>query len=150
MIVFSGPDELAAAVGRHLGHSDWLTVDQERVDAFAAATGDHQWIHVDPARAASGPYGGTIAHGYLMLSLLPALAAQVYRVDGVRMAINYGLDRVRFPAPLPTSGRVRAGLTVAAVDPVPGGVQVAVEAVLERAGGEKPCCAARTLSRLYV
>jgi acyl dehydratase len=150
MRIFTGLDELAAAAGRHLGHSEWLAVGQERVDAFAAATGDHQWIHVDPERAAAGPYGATIAHGFLMLSLLPTLAAQIYRVDGVGRAINYGLDRVRFPAPLPTGSTVRAGLTIAAVDPVAGGVQLATDVTLERAGGEKPCCVARTLSRLYV
>ncbi|MEH0934531.1 MaoC family dehydratase [Micromonospora psammae] len=112
-------------------------------------TGDRQWIHVDPERARSGPFGGTVAHGFLMLSLLPTLGAEVYRVDGVRMGVNYGLDRVRFPAPLHTGSRVRAGVTLLDVQPVQGGLQVANEVTLEREGGDKPCCVARTLARLY-
>ncbi|MEH0981783.1 MaoC family dehydratase [Micromonospora sp. CPCC 205556] len=149
MRVFTTPDDLTKAVGEHLGHSDWHRVDQDRVDAFAEATGDRQWIHVDPERARSGPFGGTVAHGFLMLSLLPTLGAEVYRVDGVRMGVNYGLDRVRFPAPLPTGSRVRAGVTLLDVQPVQGGLQVANEVTLEREGGDKPCCVARTLARLY-
>lgn len=149
MRVFTGPDELVKAVGDHLGYSDWHLVDQARVDAFAEATGDRQWIHVDTERAKAGPFGGTIAHGYLTLSLIPALAAEVYRIDGVRMGVNYGLDRVRFPAPLPTGSRVRAGVGVVSVEPVQGGLQVANEVTLERDGGDKPCCVARTLARFY-
>ncbi|MGC1212740.1 MAG: MaoC family dehydratase [Micromonospora sp.] len=149
MRIFAAPDELTKAVGDHLGYSDWHRVDQAQVDAFAEATGDRQWIHVDPERAKSGPFGGTIAHGYLMLSLIPALAAEVYRIDGVRMGVNYGLDKVRFPAPLPTGSRVRAGVSVVSVEPVQGGLQVANEVTLEREGGEKPCCVARTLARFY-
>ncbi|MGK5440536.1 MaoC family dehydratase [Micromonospora sp. URMC 105] len=150
MRVFATPDELTKAVGDHLGYSDWHVVDQAQVDAFAEATGDRQWIHVDPERARSGPFGGTVAHGFLMLSLLPALGAEVYRVEGVRMGVNYGLDRVRFPAPLPTGSRVRAGVVLLAVEPVGGGLQVTNEVTLEREGGDKPCCVARTLARVYV
>ncbi|MEH0830029.1 MULTISPECIES: MaoC family dehydratase [unclassified Micromonospora] len=150
MRVFATPDELTKALGDHLGYSDWHLVDQARVDAFAEATGDRQWIHVDPERARSGPFGGTVAHGFLMLSLLPALGAEVYRVEGIRMGVNYGLDRVRFPAPLPTGSRVRAGVSLLAVEPVAGGLQVSNEVTLEREGGDKPCCVARTLARLYV
>ena len=108
MKVFESVDELRAAAGEHLGYSDWHTVDQAQVTAFAEATGDRQWIHVDPERAAQGPFGTTVAHGYLTLSLLPMLVSQVYRVTGVRMGLNYGLNRVRFPAPLPTGSQVRA------------------------------------------
>jgi acyl dehydratase len=147
---FDSIDALVAAAGDHLGYSDWHTVDQARVTAFAEATDDRQWIHVDPERAKQGPFGGTVAHGYLMLSLLPMLAAEVYRVEGVRMAINYGLDRVRFPAPLLTGSRVRAGILLAAVEQVNGGVQVRGDVTLEREGAEKPCCVAQTLSRFYV
>jgi acyl dehydratase len=149
MRTFDSLARLGAAVGEHLGHSEWLPVEQARVDAFAEATGDHQWIHVDPVRAAAGPYGGTIAHGYLVLSLLPVLAAQVYRVDGVRLAVNYGLNRVRFPAPVPTGSAVRAGIRLLAADEVPGGLHVVNEVTVERQGQAKPCCVAETVSRLY-
>ncbi len=106
--VFTSAPELRAAVGQELGVSDWLEVDQKRIDLFADATGDHQWIHVDPERAAEGPFGSTIAHGYLTLSLLPALVPQILRVEGVRMGVNYGTDKVRFPAPVPVGSRLRA------------------------------------------
>src|SRR5580693_4120363 len=109
MRIFSSLAEFAAATGEHLGYSDWHEITQEQVNAFADATGDHQWIHVDVERAAKGPFGGTIAHGYLTLSLLPVLVSQIYRVEGLTMGVNYGLDRLRFPAPLPTGSRVRAG-----------------------------------------
>jgi acyl dehydratase len=149
MRVFDSVAALKEAVGEHLGHSDWHPVSQERVDAFADATGDHQWIHVDPAAAARGPFGTTIAHGYLMLSMIPMLAAEVSRVEGVRMGINYGLNRVRFPAPLPTGSPLRAGIRLLSVDDVAGGVQVVSEVTLERDGGDKPCCVAETVSRYY-
>jgi acyl dehydratase len=150
MRVFDDPATLAAAAGEHLGYSDWTTVDQARIDAFAGATGDDQWIHVDPARAAAGPFGTTIAHGFLTLSLIPALSWQVYKIEGVRMGINYGLDRVRFPAPLVSGSRVRAGVTLLSVTPAAGdALQIAAEVTLEREGGEKPVCVAQTLSRVY-
>ncbi|MGC9667291.1 MaoC family dehydratase [Planosporangium sp. 12N6] len=140
---------LADAVGQHLGYSDWLEIDQKRVDLFADATGDHQWIHVDPERAATGPFKRTIAHGYLTLSLIPMLNTQVYRVDGVRMGINYGLNKVRFPAPLPVGSRVRAGVELVEVTPVEGGVQVVGRVTIEAEDGAKPCCVAETVARYY-
>jgi acyl dehydratase len=140
---------LSEAAGQHLGYSDWLTVDQKRIDLFADATGDHQWIHVDPERAAAGPFKTTIAHGYLTLSLLPVLVTQVYRVDGVRMAVNYGLNRVRFPAPVPVGSRVRAGVELGTVTPVDGGVQVTAQVTVDIDGAAKPCCVAEAVSRLY-
>jgi acyl dehydratase len=150
MRTFAGPDELREAVGEHLGYSEWLTVEQERVTAFAEATDDRQWIHIDPERAAAGPFGTTIAHGFLTLSLVPALASKVYRVDGVRMGINYGLDKVRFPAPLPTGSRVRAGVELVATEDVAGGaIQLRNRVTVEREGGDKPVCVAETLSRMY-
>jgi acyl dehydratase len=150
MRTFTSPEELIAAVGEHLGYSEWHQIDQDRVNLFADATGDHQWIHVDAEKAAQGPFGTTIAHGYLMLSLFPELMTEVYRVQGVRMGINYGLNKVRFPAVLPVGSKVRAGATLASVDrTADGGYQIAAEASLEREGGEKPCCVAQTLARLY-
>jgi acyl dehydratase len=149
MRVFDSVAALKEAAGEHLGHSDWHPVSQERVDAFAEATGDHQWIHVDPGAAARGPFGTTIAHGYLMLSMIPMLAAQVSRVEGVRMGINYGLNRVRFPSPLPTGSNLRAGVRLLSVEDVQGGVQVVNEVTLERDGGDKPCCVAETVARYY-
>ncbi|OKH98449.1 dehydratase [Streptomyces sp. CB02923] len=148
--VFGSLDELRNAVGEDLGTSDWLEIDQKRIDLFAAATGDHQWIHVDPERAASGPFGSTIAHGYLTLALLPALVPQLLRVDNVRMGINYGVDKVRFPAPVPVGSRLRATARIAGVTEVPDGVQLATTVTVEREGGEKPVCVAQTLSRFYL
>jgi acyl dehydratase len=140
---------LADAVGQHLGYSDWHEVDQKRVDLFADATGDHQWIHVDPERAAKGPFERTIAHGFLTLSLVPMLNAEVYRVDGVRMAVNYGLNKVRFPAPLPVGSRVRGGVELVEATPVDGGVQVVARVTVEVEGAPKPCCVAETVARFY-
>jgi acyl dehydratase len=140
---------LADAVGQHLGYSDWHEVDQKRVDLFADATGDHQWIHVDPERAAKGPFKRTIAHGFLTLSLVPMLNAEVYRVDGVRMAVNYGLNKVRFPAPLPVGSRVRGGVELVEATPVDGGVQVVARVTVEVEGAPKPCCVAETVARFY-
>ncbi len=151
MRTFANPEELAKAVGEQLGYSEWHTVDQDRVNGFADATGDHQWIHVDPERAKAGPFGTTIGHGFLTLSLVPVLVGEVYRVDGVRMGINYGLDKVRFPAPLPVGSRVRAGVELLSADPSPdGGTQVKCKVTIEREGGDKPVCVAETLSRFYV
>jgi acyl dehydratase len=140
---------LAESVGQHLGYSDWHEIDQKRVDLFAEATGDHQWIHVDPERAAKGPFKRTIAHGYLTLSLVPMLNAEVYRASGIRMAVNYGLNKVRFPAPLPVGSRVRAGVELAEVTPVDGGVQVVARVTIEVEGASKPCCVAETVARFY-
>ncbi|MEV8515032.1 MaoC family dehydratase [Dactylosporangium sp. NPDC051484] len=151
MRTFGSAAELLAAVGEHLGYSDWREVTQERVDLFAEATGDHQWIHVDPERAKTGPFGTTIAHGYLTLSLLPTLVSQVYRVEGVRMGINYGLEKVRFPAPLPTGSKVRVGVEVLAADDLgEGWVQLKNRATIEREGHDKPVCVAEPLTRLLI
>jgi acyl dehydratase len=151
MRTFANPEELAKSVGEQLGYSEWHTVDQDRVNGFADATGDHQWIHVDPERAKAGPFGTTIGHGFLTLSLVPVLVGEVYRVDGVRMGINYGLDKVRFPAPLPVGSRVRAGVELVSAEPSPdGGTQVKCKVTIEREGGDKPVCVAETLSRFYV
>jgi acyl dehydratase len=150
MKVFESVAELRAAAGEHLGFSEWHTIDQAQITAFADATGDHQWIHVDPERAAQGPFGTTIAHGYLVLSMLPILSMEVYRVDGLRMGLNYGLNRVRFPAPVPAGSKIRAaGRLLSVEDANDGGVQVILEATVEREGGEKPCCVAETIARLY-
>ncbi|PVG81175.1 dehydratase [Nocardioides gansuensis] len=140
MRVFAGVAELERAVGTHLGHSEWHTVDQDQIDAFAAATGDNQWIHVDPAKAAEGPFGSTVAHGFLTLSLLPILTWQVYKIEGVKMIVNYGADKLRFPSPVPVGSRVRAGVELSSVTPIALGHQVALRVTIERDGGEKPAC----------
>ncbi|MEU3408623.1 MaoC family dehydratase [Streptomyces sp. NPDC006670] len=147
--IFTSAEELHAAIGEPLGPSGWLEVDQKRIDLFADATGDHQWIHVDPERAAAGPFGSTIAHGYLTLSLLPSLVPQVMRVEGMRMGINYGLGKVRFPATVPVGSRLRATAVITEVTEAGGGVQVAATVTVEREGGEKPVCVAESLSRYY-
>ncbi|MFJ8213527.1 MaoC family dehydratase [Streptomyces sp. NPDC096033] len=147
--IFTSAEELRAAIGEPLGPSGWLEVDQKRIDLFADATGDHQWIHVDPERAAAGPFGTTIAHGYLTLSLLPSLVPQVMRVEGMRMGINYGLGKVRFPATVPVGSRLRATAVITEVTEAGGGVQVAATVTVEREGGEKPVCVAESLSRYY-
>ena len=148
--IFTSVDDLKAAVGEQLGYTDWLEVDQKRIDLFAEATGDHQWIHVDPGKAAAGPFGTTIAHGYLTLSLLPLFGPQLLSVEGVRMGVNYGTNKVRFPAPVPVGSRVRATATVTAVDEVQGGVQVATAFTVEREGGDKPVCVAESVARYYL
>jgi acyl dehydratase len=149
--VFATPQELAAAVGTEIGASDWLVIRQDRIDRFAEATGDHQWIHVDAERAKEGPFGSTIAHGYLTLSLLPVLLSEVYRVEGVRMGINYGLNKVRFINPVRVGSAVRAVMTVTAADEVPGnGLQVAATVVVEIQGAEKPAAVAEALTRYYL
>jgi acyl dehydratase len=145
----SNVDELKALVGTHLGYSEYRTVTQEEVNLFADATDDHQWIHVDPERAAAGPFGHTIAHGFLTLSLVPQLTGDLLRVDGVTMAINYGLNKVRFTSPVPVGSQVRAGATLVSIDDVPGGVQMALDVVVEIKDAERPACVAQTLSRLY-
>lgn len=142
-------DELSSLVGREIGVGAWVTITQEQVDQFADATLDHQWIHIDPEKAASGPFGTTIAHGFLTLSLISEIAPSV-EIPGVRMAINYGLDRVRFISPVPVGSRLRARSVLKEVHEVPGGVQVKSEVTIELEGGEKPACVAETLSRFYV
>ena len=149
MRVFTSLAGLKAAQGEVLGSSEWLTVDQERIDRFAEATGDLQWIHVDPERAAQGPFGRTIAHGFLTLSLIPHLANQVYRIDGVRMAVNYGLNKVRFVSPVPVGIRLRATVELLEVQDVPGGGQLTFRVTVELEGGGRPACVAESLSRQY-
>jgi acyl dehydratase len=149
MRVITGLDELRAAEGETLGTSDWHEVTQSAVDAFADVTGDHQWIHVDPERAKDTPFGGTIAHGYFTLSLAPMLTAQAMRIEGFAFALNYGLNRVRFPAPLPVGSRVRASVRLAGIEDIPGGAQTRLELTFERDGGEKPVCVAETVARWY-
>ncbi|MWA04706.1 dehydratase [Actinomadura sp. LD22] len=148
MRTFHGIDEYEKAVGTHLGHSEWHTVTQEQVDGFADATGDHQWIHVDPERAKDGPFGGTIAHGYLTVSLIPRLMSEISRVEGLTMGINYGSDKVRFPAPVPVGSRVRAGAELVALDRTAQGARAKVRVTIEREGGDKPVCVAEVLSVL--
>ncbi|WP_251092731.1 MaoC family dehydratase [Streptomyces sp. Caat 7-52] len=147
---FTSPDELRAAVGEQLGPTEWLEIDQKRIDLFAEATGDHQWIHVDPEKAAAGPFKTTIAHGYLTLSLLPLFGPQLIRVEGVKMGVNYGTNKVRFPSPVPVGSRLRATAKISGVEDVTGGVQVAVVFTVEREGGDKPACVAESVSRYYL
>jgi len=148
--VFESLDELGKAVGEQLGYSDWHTVTQDQINAFADATGDHQWIHIDPEAAAKGPFGTTIAHGFLTLSLIPMLVVQVSRVNGIRMGVNYGLNKVRFPAPVPVGSKLRAGVKVLSFGEIPGGAQAVNEVTIEREGGDKPCCVAETVVRYYI
>ena len=145
----NGLDELRSLVGEHLGYSEWLEITQERVNAFAAATGDHQWIHVDVERAKQGPFGGPIAHGYLTLSLGPMLGDQVWAVSGVAMGVNYGIDKLRFPAPVPVGANLRLGVRVLDVSEIAGGGQVKMEYTFEVEGAGKPSCVAEVLFRLY-
>jgi acyl dehydratase len=149
MLTITGIDELRAKVGEELGVSDWLEVTQADIDAFAEATGDHQWIHVDPERAAQTPFGGTIAHGLYTLSLGPRFTFEAYHLEGFAFGLNYGYDRVRFPAPLPVNAKVRMRATLTSVDEVPGGIQTKVTQTFEIEGGEKPVCVAEQLVRLY-
>jgi len=146
---FHNPQELQAARGETLGSSDWVTIEQSRIDTFAEATGDHQWIHVDPDAAAKGPFGTTIAHGYLTLSLIPMLSWQTYSVEGAKMGVNYGLNKVRFPSPVPVGSKVRSTSVLSDVTEITGGLQLVVTATLEVEGGDKPVCVAETVSRLY-
>jgi len=146
--IFHGIEEYEQAVGTHLGHSDWHTVTQEQIDLFAEATGDHQWIHVDPQRAAEGPFGTTIAHGYLTLSLVPRLVWQVYTIEGLRMGLNYGSNKVRFPAPVPVFSRVRAGVELLSLTPTALGLQSVTRVTIEVDGSDKPGCVAETIAVL--
>jgi len=148
--IFDTPSDLKDAVGRKLGESEWLAIEQDRINLFADATGDHQWIHVDPARAADGPFGACIAHGYLTLSLVNLFLPQIIEVRGVRMGVNYGADRVRFPSPVVVGSRVRgSGELVAAEDTKDGAVQATVRVTVEIEGVERPACVVDTISRFY-
>jgi acyl dehydratase len=151
---FNSIEELESLVGEEVAVSDWVTVDQERINRFADATGDHQWIHVDPARAAAGPFGTTVAHGFLTLSLLPLLTAQAIVVHNTKMGVNYGLNKVRFPAPVPVDSRLRGRFRLVQIDrlePLMGvpGAQVVWEVTIEREGSAKPVCVAQSVSRRY-
>jgi acyl dehydratase len=141
--------QLEAEVGRELAASDWISVDQARIDRFAEATGDHQWIHVDAERAAAGPFGATIAHGFLTLSLLPLMSETAFAVDDARMGVNYGLNRVRFPHPVRAGSRVRGHFKLLAYEPLDGGAQLTVEVTMEIEGQAKPACVAQSVSRRF-
>lgn len=147
--VFETPADLLTAQGQHLGYSDWLEIDQDRINLFADATGDHQWIHVDPDKAADGPFGKTIAHGYLTLSLANLFLPQIMQVNNTSMGVNYGCEKVRFPAAVPVGSRVRGGGEVVSVEEVKGGVQVVVRMTIEVEGGDRPACVIDTISRFF-
>jgi acyl dehydratase len=149
MLTISGIDELRAKVGEELGVSDWHEVTQDAINAFADATGDHQWIHVDPERAAQTPWGSTIAHGLYTLSLGPQFTFAMFTIEGFAFGLNYGYNKVRFPAPLPVNSRVRMRATLSSVDDVPGGVQLTITQAFEREGEEKPVCVAESVARMY-
>jgi acyl dehydratase len=147
---FATLEEFGALLGQTVATSDWITVTQEHIDEFARATGDHQWIHVDPVRAAAGPFGTTIAHGFLTLSLLPVMGESAIAFPNVRMGVNYGLNKVRFPAPVPVGSRLRGHFKLTAFEPLEGGAQITMEVTMEREGSAKPVCVAESLSRRYV
>jgi len=149
MLTITGPEELKATIGEELGVSDWHEVTQERIDAFAEATEDHQWIHVDPERAKDTPFGGTIAHGLYTLSLGPKFSYALFTLEGFSFGLNYGYGRVRFPAPVPVGSRVRMRATLSQVEDVPGGLQLTITQTFEVQGGQKPVCVAESLSRVY-
>lgn len=150
MKVFESVEALKPLVGQVVATSDWIEVTQQRIDEFARATGDHQWIHVDPQRAAAGPFGTTIAHGFLTLALLPEMSASAMEIRGTRMGVNYGLNKVRFPAPVPSGSRLRGHFKLLSVEPIDGGAQITMEVTMEREGSAKPVCVAESLSRRYV
>src|SRR3954447_19624492 len=149
MRTITGLEELRAADGETLGTSSWHEVTQQDIDTFADVTGDHQWIHVDVERAKETPFGGTIAHGYYTLSLAPGFTEEVMKLDGFAFAVNYGLNKVRFPAPVPVGSKVRMTARLAKLEDVPGGAQMTLELTFERGGGKKPVCVAETLVRVY-
>jgi acyl dehydratase len=149
-ITVEGLDELKQLAGTELGVSGWITVSQERIDAFADATGDHQWIHTDPERAKDGPFGAPIAHGYLTLSLFIPLFTELLDVRGVTTKVNYGLNKVRFPAPVKAGSRLRLSATLADVTDVPGGAQITVAGTIEIEGSAKPACVLESVTRQYV
>ena len=148
-LTLTGLDEVRAHVGQELGTSRWHEVTQDAIDAFAEVTGDHQWIHVDPERAKDTPFGGTIAHGYYTLSLAPMFSYEMFSLEGFAFGVNYGLNRVRFPAPLPVGAKVRMRAMLKEVEEIPGGAQICVELTFETEGGQKPVCVAEALSRVY-
>lgn len=147
--VFNTPAGLKSAVGQHLGYSEWLTITQERINQFADATGDHQWIHVDPVRAKDGPFGACIAHGYLTLSLVNLFLPQIVEVRGIRMGVNYGVDKVRFPAAVRVGARIRGGGELINVEEVKGGVQATIRVTVEIEGSDRPGCVVDTISRFF-
>jgi acyl dehydratase len=149
MLVLNGLDEVKAHVGEELGVSDWHLVTQEAINEFAEVTGDHQWIHVDVERAKETPFGGTIAHGYYTLSLAPMFSYAMFSLEGFAFGVNYGLNRVRFPAPMPVGDKVRMRAKLAAVEEIAGGAQLLTELTFEREGGDKPVCVAESLARVY-
>jgi len=149
MLTISGIDELKAKAGEELGVSEWHEVTQDAIDAFANVTGDHQWIHVDPDRAAQTPWGGTIAHGLYTLSLGPRFTFGMFTIEGFAFGLNYGYNKVRFPGPLPVGSRLRMRATLTSVDDVPGGVQLTITQTFEREGEDKPVCVAEAVSRMY-
>jgi acyl dehydratase len=149
MTTYPKLSELQALIGSILGTSEWLDIDQARIDRFAAVTGDDQWIHVDPVRAAAGPFGTTVAHGHLTLSLLPVMVRTAFRVADVRMTINYGLNRVRFPAPVPVGSRLRGHFKLMTFEPISGGAQMIAEVTTEREGQSKPVCVAESVARHF-
>jgi acyl dehydratase len=150
MKTIKGIEDAKAHVGQELGVSDWHEVTQEAVNAFAEVTGDDQWIHVDPERAKQTPFGGTIAHGYYTLSLAPKFSYRMVSYEGVVFGVNYGLNRVRFPAPMPVGDRVRMRMKLVGVEEIPGGAQLTTELTFEREGGDKPVCVAESLGRVYL
>jgi acyl dehydratase len=147
--VFNNPADLKSAVGKHLGYSEWLTITQDRINQFADATGDHQWIHVDPVRAKDGPFGACIAHGYLTLSLVNLFLPQIIEVRGIRMGVNYGVDKARFPAPVRVGARIRGGGELINVEEVKGGVQATVRVTVEIENSDRPGCVVDTISRFF-
>jgi acyl dehydratase len=150
MKIYQNLFELQALGGANLGTSDWIRIDQARIDQFAAVTGDDQWIHIDPQRAAAGPFGATVAHGHLTLSLLPVMVRTAFKVGDVRMTINYGLNRVRFPAPVPVGSRLRGHFKLMTFEAIAGGAQLIVEVTTEREGHLKPVCVAESVARHFV
>jgi acyl dehydratase len=149
MRTFDKVTDLQALVGQPIATSDWITVTQARIDQFAQATGDHQWIHIDPVRAAAGPFGTTIAHGFLTLSLLPEMGASAMEVLDTKMGVNYGLNRVRFPAPVPAGSRLRGHFKLLSYEPLEGGAQLTMEVTMEREGSSKPVCVAESVARRF-
>lgn len=149
MLTINGPDELKAKVGEELGVSDWVEITQEKINAFADATEDFQWIHVDPERAKDTPFGGTIAHGLFTLSLGPKLSYEIFTMDGFAFGVNYGYGKVRFPAPVPVDSKLRMRATLLSVEEVPGGLQITVQQTFEVEGGTKPVCVAESLARVF-
>lgn len=147
--VIKHPADLPEMVGQHLGYSEWITIEQDRINLFADATGDHQWIHVDEEKAKKGPFGKTIAHGYLSLSLANKFLPEIVEVQSLKMGVNYGCDKVRFPAPVPVGSKVRGGAEVISVEEMKGGFQAVIRVTVEIEGGDRPACVIDTISRFY-